>query len=137
VAQVPTTALTGKVANLSADAIAELRAGLTQKVSERQKLFGKAHAQALRLAAHLEGDETAANDFRSRVTWQDMQIRSLAQAVDALGKAAQMLGIPPKALWSRIPGVEKADVDEWEAMAAEGDAFAGLTNLLEQQAASL
>lgn len=137
VAQVPTTALTGKVANLSADAIAELRAGLTQKVTERQKLFGKAHAQALRLAAHLEGDEAASNDFRSRVTWQDMHIRSLAQAVDALGKAAQMLGVPPQALWSRIPGVEKADVDEWKALAAEGDAFAGLTTLLEEQSIGL
>lgn len=134
VAQVPTTALTGKVANLSAEAIAELRAGLTQKGAERQKGFGKSHAQALRLGAYLEGDELAASDFKSRVTWQDMQVRSLSQAADALGKVAQMLGVPPRALWGRIPGVEKADVDEWEAMAAEGDAFSGLTDLLEQQA---
>lgn len=133
VAQVPSTSLSGKAANLSAEAIAELRSGLTQKCAERQRGFGKAHAQALRLGAHLEGDDAAARDFRSRVTWQDMQVRSLSQAADALGKVAQMLGVPPKALWSRIPGVEKADVDEWEAIAAEGDAFAGLTDLLDQQ----
>lgn len=115
--QVPTTSLTGKVANLSADAIAELRSGLTQKVTEYQKIFGNAHAQSLRLAAHIEKDDAAASDFRSRITWQDAQIRSLSQAVDALGKAAQMLGVPPEALWGRIPGVEKADVDEWQAIA--------------------
>lgn len=135
IGQVPTTSLTGKVANLSAEAIAELRSGLTQKCTERQKSFGKAHAQALRLGAYLEGDAAAAEDFRSRVTWQDMQIRSLSQAADALGKIATLLQVPPQELWSRIPGVEKADVDEWRASAAEGDAFAGLSTLLQQQAA--
>ena len=76
-------------------------------------------------------------DFRARATWQDTQVRSLSQAADALGKVATMLGVPPRALWSRIPGVEKADVDEWEALAAEGDAFAGLTDLLDRQASDL
>lgn len=133
VAQVPATSLNGKVANLSADAIAELRAGLTQKVYERQQSFGKSHSQALRLGAAQEGNAAAADDFSARVTWQDMQVRSMAQAADALGKYAQMLGVPVKALWARIPGVTKADVDEWEGMAAEGDAFAGLSNLLQQQ----
>lgn len=133
VAQVPATSLNGKVANLSADAIAELRAGLTQKVYERQQSFGKSHGQALRLAAAQENNIDAADDFSARVTWQDMQVRSMAQAADALGKYAQMLGVPVKALWARIPGVTRADVDEWEAMAAEGDAFAGLSTLLQQQ----
>lgn len=41
----------------------------------------------------------------------------MAQAVDALGKAASMLGIPKRALWNRIPGVERSDVQEWERLA--------------------
>ena len=115
--QVPVTALnTGTIANLSADAIAELRAGLTQKAFERQTSFGKSHAQALRLAAALEGDRASAEDVMARVTWQDMQVRSLSQAADALGKYATMLGVPPQALWQRIPGVTKSDVDEWKAL---------------------
>lgn len=137
VAQVPATSLNGKVANLSADAIAELRAGLTQKVYERQMSFGKSHGQALRLAAAQEGNLEAAGDFSARATWQDMQVRSMAQAADALGKYAQMLGVPVKALWARIPGVTKADVDEWESMVAEGDALGALTNLLDEQATGL
>ena len=66
IAQVPATSLNGKVANLSADAIAELRAGLTQKAFERQVSFGKSHAQALRLAASLEGDAASARDVMAR-----------------------------------------------------------------------
>jgi hypothetical protein len=115
VAQVPSTALSGKVANLSADAIAELRAGLSQKVFERQQAFGKAHAQALRLAYRLETGEDG--DFTAEMQWRDMQPRTMAQVVDALGKAVQMLGVPPQAVWHLIPGVSKADTDDWKAEA--------------------
>ncbi|AJR18111.1 phage portal protein [Pimelobacter simplex] len=135
IAQVPATALNGgKVANLSADAIAELRAGLTQKAFERQVSFGKSHAQALRLAAALEGDTAAASDVMARVTWQDMQVRSMTQAADALGKYATMLGVPPEALWSRIPGVTKSDVDEWQSIAQRSAARERLTAVAEAAA---
>lgn len=135
--QTPVTALSpGNIANLSADAIAELRGSHTQKVFEWQKALGKSHEQGLRLSAHIEGDEPAARDVMAHVTWADMQIRSLSQAVDALGKAAQMLGIPPQALWSRIPGVSATDVGEWEQMLESNDAMAQLTQLLENQISS-
>ena len=133
VSQTPTHALTGQLVNLSAEALSAARAGLTQKVAERQKAFGASHVQALRLAALLEGDYGYAADKLSRVTWQDMEIRSLSQAVDALGKAATMLQIPLPALWQRIPGVEKSDVDEWEQMAGEMDPIDRLAGALERQ----
>lgn len=115
VAQVPSTALSGKVANLSADAIAELRAGLVQKVFERQQAFGKAHAQALRLAYRLETGEEG--DVAAEMQWRDMQPRTMAQVVDALGKAVTMLEIPASAVWHLIPGVSKTDVDDWRSEA--------------------
>lgn len=135
VSQTPTHALTGQLVNLNADALAASRAGLTQKVFERQKSFGGSHRQTLRLAAALEGDADYAADVSGRVTWQDMEIRSLSQAVDALGKAAQMLGVPQQALWGRIPGVEKSDVDEWVRLAERADPVARMTERLERQAA--
>ncbi len=121
VTQTPTHELTGQLANLSAEALAAARAALGQKVTERQKSIGKSHGQVLRLSAFIDGDDDHADDFTGRVTWQDMEIRSMAQAVDALGKAAQMLGVPVQALWGRIPGVEKSDVDEWAELAKDGD----------------
>jgi len=134
VSQTPITAF-AELSNVSADTIAEIRNGWAQKVAMRCAGMADGHAQLLRLGAHIEGDDAAANDFRSRITWQDLQIRSLSQAADGLGKIAQMLQVPVQALWPLIPGVEKADVDEWKQIAAEGDALTGLAGLLNEQAA--
>lgn len=134
VTQTPTHALTGQLVNLSAEALAAARAQLTQKVSEYQRGVGKGHDQMLRLAAYVEGDEEAATDWQAHVTWQDMEIRSLSQAVDALGKAAQMLQVPVRALWARIPGVTKLDVDEWTRLAEESDTVGALLAQLQTQA---
>jgi len=134
VTQTPTHELTGQLANLSAEALAAARAAHTQKVTERQKSFGKSHVQALRLAAMLHGSDDYARDVTGRVSWQDTEIRSISQAVDALGKAAQMLGVPVKALWGRIPGVERSDVEEWARMAMEGDPIMRMKLEMERQA---
>jgi hypothetical protein len=133
VSQTPTHELTGQMANLSAEALAAARASLTQKVVERQKTFGASHAQALRLAAALEGHEDYANDPTGRVTWQDMEIRSMSQAADALGKMADMLHVPPTALWPMIPNVEKTDVAEWIRLAEAGDPVTKMVERLERQ----
>ena len=135
VSQTPTHELTGQMANLSAEALAAARASLNQKVVERQKAFGASHAQALRLAVALEGHDDYASDPTGRVTWQDMEIRSMSQAADALGKMATTLFIPPSALWSRIPGVEKTDVAEWVRLAEEGDPITKLQAELQNQVA--
>jgi hypothetical protein len=135
--QTPTHELTGQMANLSAEALAAARASLNQKVTERQKSFGASHAQALRLAAALEGHDEYARDITGRVTWQDMEIRSMSQAADALGKMVQMLHVPPSATWARIPGVEKSDVQEWVALAERGDPITQLQMRLEQQSAEI
>lgn len=123
VSQLPSHLLTGKLVNLSAEALAAARSSMTQKAYERKISFGSSHSQALRLAAKLDGDLDAARDVFARVTWQDVEVRSLAQAVDALGKAATMLGIPKQFLWARIPGVTATDVQEWTDHALDDDAL--------------
>lgn len=122
VSQTPAHALTGQLVNLNAEALAAARSPLTQKVYERQVNAGASYGRMLRLAASVAGMDEAAADEMIRVTWQDMEIRSMSQAVDALGKAAAMLKIPSRGLWNRIPGVERSDVQEWERLAeAEAD----------------
>lgn len=135
--QTPTHSLTGDLINLNAEALAAARAEHYAKVTERQTSLGRSHDLTMRTAALVDGDADGAADFTAHVTWQDMSIRSLSQSADALGKIAQMLGVPVQALWGRIPGVTKLDVDEWKALAAEGDALGALTGLLDQQAAGL
>ena len=114
--QTPAHALTGQLVNLNAEALAAARAPLTQKVYERRINAGDSYAAMLRLAAGFAGLEDLSRDPMVRTTWQDMEIRSMSQAVDALGKAASLLKIPAKGLWSRIPGVERSDLQEWERL---------------------
>lgn len=113
VSQTPAHALTGKMINLSADAITEARAMLDLKAGERKVGFGDSHVQTLRLAAHVEGRDDDASDFSLVIDWADLGSRSMNQAADALGKLATMLGIPPEKLWDRIPGVTPDLADAW------------------------
>ena len=115
--QTPAHALTGQLVNLSPEALAAARSPLTQKVYERQMNAGQSYTRVLQTAAALEGDMGLAQDERVRVSWQDMEIRSMSQAVDALGKAASMLKVPVRELWRLIPGVQSPDVEQWEAAA--------------------
>jgi hypothetical protein len=112
--QTPVHELIGELVNLSADALAAAEAGHERKVGERQNTLGESHEQTLRLAARL-GGITIPDD--AEVVWRDTSARSIAALVDALGKMATMLDVPPAELWERIPGVTKQDVERWRVEA--------------------
>lgn len=114
VSQTPAHAMTGKMSNLSADAITEARSILDLKANERKIGFGDSHAQVLRLAAHVEGRRDDSQDFSLSVQWADLGSRSMSQAADALGKFAAQLGVPQEMLWDRIPGVSKDETEMWK-----------------------
>lgn len=119
--QLPSHLFTGKVINVSAEALAASRAQTTQKLLEKQTSMGVSHARMLRLASAIAGDMVTASDFSARVSWQDVEVRSLAQAADAYGKVAQQLGVPKEFLWRFIPGFDAADVQEMRNMALDND----------------
>ena len=131
--QTPAHEMLGQMANLSAEALAAARASLTAKVEERRYTFGESHERVLRTAAFVMGDTEAAQDRSAQVRWRDTEIRSLAQAADALGKLAQMLGVPVELLWEKIPGFTQQDVEAAKALVLEGDSIAKLTGLLDKQ----
>jgi hypothetical protein len=112
VSQTPAFEMLGQLANLSAEALAAAKASQTAKSDERKHTFGESHEQFMRLACSIAGDDDGAADFMSEVRWADTSIRSLAQAVDALGKLSTMLGFPSELLWPKIPGMTRQDVDE-------------------------
>lgn len=120
VSQTPVHELIGQMANLSAEALAAAEASLTRKIERRKHSLGEAWEQTLRLGALIMGDRAAAQDTGSQVTWKDMESRSLAQAADALGKIAQMLGVPVELLWEKIPGWTQQDVLRAKELAADG-----------------
>lgn len=137
ISQLPPQAFLGAVANMSAEALAAAEAGKDRKAEEIQTSFGEAWEQALRFASFVDGDTVSAEDTASEVRWADTTARSLAQAVDALGKAAQMLGVPPQGLWHMIPGVTDQDLERWRALAAEQDSLGAFAAMLDRQTAAL
>lgn len=129
VSQTPAFELLGQMANMSAEALAAAKSSQTAKSEETKHVLGEAYEQHLRLAEHQAGNSDGAADFRAQVRWADTSIRSLSQAVDALGKLTQMLGYPPELLWAKVPGITQTDVDEAKALVESGG---GMEQLLAQ-----
>jgi hypothetical protein len=134
--QTPPHYLLGDLVNLSAEALLAADTTLAKKVNDRQALYGEAWEQAFRLAGVAAGDAGAATDTAAQVWWRDTEPRSIAQQVDALGKLATMLTVPPEALWEQVPGVTRTDLEYWRAEAAKARlrAAAEQRRLAEQQA---
>lgn len=130
ISQTPPHHLLGQLINLSAEALAAAEAGHRRKIQQRQTILGEAHEQALGLVELMAG---VTPDVTAQVRWRDTEARSLSQTVDALGKMAEMLSIPPEALWERIPGATQQDIQLWKQLAAETDSLGALVGLLEQQ----
>jgi hypothetical protein len=130
--QTPVHELIGELVNLSAEALAAAEAGRERKVDERKTGMGESHEQTLQVVGRLMG---VAIPDDAQVVWRDTSARAFGAVVDGLGKLAQMLQIPPQELWDRIPGVDQQDVRRFRAAAAQGDALANLTAMLDRQAA--
>lgn len=116
--QTPPGYLLGEMANLSAEALAATEAPAQRRASSYRTSFGESHEQAFRLDALQSGDEDGWADLSAQVVWRDTESRSLAQVADALGKLAASLGIPPRGLWEKIPGVTDQDLSAWDELAS-------------------
>jgi len=126
VSQSPAHELIGQMSNLSAEALAAAESSLTRRVTRVKYSLGEAWEQTLRLAGLVMGDQSASRDFSSQVRWRDMESRSLSQAADALGKIAQMLGVPAEMLWEKIPGWTDQDVERAKALVQQGGGMEAL-----------
>ncbi|RST07910.1 phage portal protein [Streptomyces sp. WAC07149] len=102
--------LSGKLANLSADALAAAESAFTRKIDEIRHSFGESWELVLRLCALVSGDQTGFEIQDAEVQWADKGNRSLAQAVDAGLKLSQM-GVPVDLVLTKIPGFTQQDVD--------------------------
>jgi hypothetical protein len=116
--------------NISGDALALIKDGETRKSSEITTSFGESWEMSTRLAANLHKDQTTATDASLEVRWKDLNTASLAQVVDALGKMASTLGVPPEALWSKIPGFTDQDIIRAKRGVTQADLMAQLQETL-------
>lgn len=121
------------ISNISADTLAGLESAKDRRADEITTSLGESHEQTLRIQAQIAGDP-GADDYESETRWKDASVRSLAQLVDALGKQAQMLGIPVELLWEDLPGWTDTKVERAKQM-RNADPIASLTRTVfrEQQ----
>lgn len=131
VSQTPVHELMGQFVNISAEALEAARASHSAGVEENRTAVGEAWEQVLNLATVLGGGEP---DPSASVVWRDTRVRSLKEASEAFGNLVEKLGVPPRALWPRIPGVAQHELARWEALADEPDAFADLAAILDRAA---
>lgn len=133
IGQTPVNELTGQLVNLSAEALVAARNAHNRKVEERKTVRGEAWEQVLDLGGQYVGLEP---DTSAWVRWKDMDARALSATADALGKLAQMLDIPKRALWERAAealGAPQQELETWQRIADEDDTLGQLTAILERQ----
>ncbi|MCX5398460.1 phage portal protein [Streptomyces sp. NBC_00102] len=112
----PPSYLAGTLINVSPDGVAASEAGLVAKVTEKQRHFGSALREIMRLEALAQGEARRAESLAlGSVVWRDPQFRSDAQYSDALVKL-KSIGVPDEALWERIPGVTPDEIERWKQM---------------------
>lgn len=132
VSQTPVHELMGQFVNISAEALEAARASHQAGIEENRIAAGESWEQVLNLASELA---SAPTDAAASVVWRDTRVRSLKEAAEAFGTLVEKLGVPPKALWPRIPGVAQHELEQWKALADEPGAFDDLVALLDRQAA--
>jgi hypothetical protein len=130
ITQTPPHHVLGQIANISAEALLAAETALSRMVEEFRNSFGESWERVFRLAAAGEGATSSAEDYAVEVLWRDMEMRSLGQSADGLGKLADSLGIPKRGLWSRVPDVTGQEIEYWEELAREQDYEARLASLL-------
>lgn len=116
VAQFPLHALIGNVSNLSAEALNALEAQFMRHMNFLQTSWGESHEELFRLIAEALVDAEGANAYGGEVRWRDMSSKAFGATMDGLGKAADMLQMPKRALWAMMPGITSGDLADMEAL---------------------
>lgn len=90
--------------------------GLISKVRSRQRAFGEAWEDVMRLAFAMTGDPRQ-SEVKAETIWRDPETRSESEHMDALIKQLA-LGIPKEALWSAA-GYTPTEVTRFKLMLQE------------------
>lgn len=126
--------LSGKMTNITGDALLAAETGLVKRVEEKQLWFGQALREMFRLVALAQGNTAKAEDVAAgRVMWADAESRSNAQMSDALTKLKQ-IGFPFEWLALRygLSPTEVADLLEMKDREMAADPMGALTQMMAQ-----
>lgn len=102
----------------SGESLKATETGLIAKVRSRQRHFGEAWEEVMRLAFRVMGDDAKASATSAETIWRDPESRTEAEHVDALGKLRQMLEVPLEQLWEDA-GYTPQQIARFRTMALE------------------
>ncbi len=109
VAQISPAQLTGKMVNVSAEALAAAEANQQRKLTAKRESFGESWEQVLRVSASMDDDPATAVDTLAEVVWRDTEARSFGAVVDGVTKLSAA-GVPIEALLTMVPGMTQQQV---------------------------
>lgn len=121
VAQISPAAVTGKMVNLSAEALAAGEANQQRKLVAMRESLGESHRQLLELAGSMSSKQKAKN---AEVFWRDTEARAIGAVTDAVTKLVTAAGtsdVLPELL-PLIPGVSAGMAARIREVLADDDA---------------
>lgn len=92
------------ISSVSAEALVALEGAFTSKINEKQIILGQSHKELAEVGAALIGESLP---FSMEVVWADLEMRSLAQKVDAAVKK-RSIGIPMPVVLSDLGYTDSA-----------------------------
>lgn len=119
VGQLPPHSLMGSLANLSAETLQAAMAQTTRFTQMLKGSWGDSARTMMQIVARDMQITDGIEPENTEIRWRDMSDHTLAAIVDALGKGAEMLGIPGRGLWSRFPGATDSEIKKWEDLRDE------------------
>lgn len=125
--QTPPDMILGQMINVPADALELAHASLRRKNDVFRASFGESHERAARLAAELDGVDSAFRDEAGEVRWR-VDAGSIASFADGASKLKD-LGIPSRGLWQRVPGVTQNEINFWNDLADQESSSVGVGDL--------
>lgn len=102
----------------SGESLKATETGLVARVEDKQRHFGEAWEETLRVAFRAMGDNARAAMIDAETLWRDPESRTTGEQVDAAVKE-QSLGVPQEAIWSRRLGATPQEIDRWKQMQTE------------------
>lgn len=122
IAKLSPAEITGKMINLSAEALAAGEKTQQRKLARLKESLGESHEAVIRLMAHYDGDTEGAADMSSEVVWDDTEARSFGAIVDGVTKLAQA-GLPLTEMLTLIPGLTQSQRESIKRKMAAGGEF--------------